>query len=70
MGREKNHIAPTEARTLLNGAKVLAITLGVDDLDDLDQQLLNSIGAVKLLDKMNLADQLIPAILEQERVAS
>jgi DNA-binding NarL/FixJ family response regulator len=63
----KNHIAPTEVRKLLNGAKVLAITLSIDDLD---QESLNSVGAVKLLDKMYLFDQLIPAILEQERVAS
>jgi DNA-binding NarL/FixJ family response regulator len=66
----KNDIAPTEIRKSLNGAKVLAITLGVDDLDDLDKELLNSIGAVKLLDKMNLADQLISAILEQERATA
>jgi chemotaxis response regulator CheB len=63
----KNHIAPTEVRKLLNGTKVLAITLGIDDLDDLDEKLLNIVGAVKLLDKMDLSDQLIPAILEQER---
>jgi len=46
---------------LLNGAKVLAITFGVDDRAD---ELKNGVGAVKLLDKMDLADQLIPAILE------
>jgi DNA-binding NarL/FixJ family response regulator len=57
----KNHIAPTEVRKLFNGAKVLAITLGIDDLDE---ELLISVGAVKLLDKMDLSDQLIPAILE------
>ena len=60
----KNHVAPTEVRKLFNGAKVLAITLGIDDLEDLDEELLISVGAVKLLDKMDLADQLIPAILE------
>jgi two-component system, NarL family, response regulator NreC len=57
----RNHIAPSEAKRLLNGAKVLAITLGTDDLTE---ELLQSVGAVKLLDKMDLADQLIPAILE------
>jgi hypothetical protein len=41
--------------------KVLAITFGVDDRAD---ELKNGVGAVKLLDKMDLADQLIPAILE------
>ncbi len=58
---DRNHIAPSEAKKLLNGAKVLAITFGVDDRAD---ELKNGVGAVKLLDKMDLADQLIPAILE------
>jgi DNA-binding NarL/FixJ family response regulator len=58
---DRNHIAPSEVRSLLNSANVLAITLSVDDLDE---ELLNSVGAVKLLDKADLADQLIPAILE------
>ena|ERR1700739_2471239 len=59
---DRNHIAPSEAKRLLNGAKVLAITLGTDDLAE--EELLDSVGAIKLLDKMDLADQLIPAILE------
>jgi DNA-binding NarL/FixJ family response regulator len=59
---DRNRIAPTEVKSLLNGAKVLAITFGVDDRAD---ELKNGVGAVKLLDKMDLADQLIPAILEQ-----
>jgi len=46
---------------LLNGAKVLAITLSTDDLKE---ELLASVGAVRLLDKMELANELIPAILE------
>ena len=58
---DRNRIAPTEVKSLLNGAKVLAITFGVDDRAD---ELKNGVGAVKLLDKMDLADQLIPAILE------
>src|SRR5258708_334895 len=58
---DRDHIAPSEARELLNGAKVLAITLGADDVAE---ELLNSVGAVKVLDKVDLADQLIPAILE------
>jgi hypothetical protein len=43
---------------LLNGAKVLAITLGFNE------ELLDSVGAVRLLDKTKLSDELIPAILE------
>jgi DNA-binding NarL/FixJ family response regulator len=58
---DRNHIAPSEAKRLLNGAKVLAITLGTDDLTE---ELLQSVGAVRLLDKMQLANKLIPAILE------
>jgi len=58
---DRNHVLLTEARSLLNGAKVLAMTLGTDDHTD---ELLKCVGAVKLLDKADLADQLIPAILE------
>ena len=58
---DRNHIAPSEAKRLLNGAKVLAITLGIDDIE---KELLDSLGAAKLLDKGDLSDQLIPAILE------
>jgi hypothetical protein len=46
---------------LLNGAKVLAMTLGTDGRTG---ELLSSVAAVRLLDKMELADELIPAILE------
>jgi len=35
--------------------------------DDIDEGLLDSVGAVRLLDKMDLADQLVPAILERKR---
>jgi len=58
---DRNHIAPSEAKRLLNGAKVLAITLGTDDLKE---ELLESVGAVRLLDKAELSNELIPAILE------
>ena len=58
---DRNHIAPSEAKILLNGAKVLAITLGTDDLKE---ELLDSVGAVRLLDKAELSNELIPAILE------
>jgi DNA-binding NarL/FixJ family response regulator len=58
---DRNHIAPSEAKRLLNGAKVLAITLGTEDFNE---ELLDSVGAVRLLDKAELANELIPAILE------
>jgi len=57
----KERVAPTEIKSSLNGAKVLAITFGTEDLEE---ELLGVLGAVKLLDKIDLADQLIPAILE------
>jgi DNA-binding NarL/FixJ family response regulator len=58
---DRNYIAPSEAKRLLNGAKVLAITLGTENLDE---ELLESVGAFRLLDKAELANELIPAILE------
>jgi two-component system response regulator NreC len=58
---DRNHIAPSEAKRLLNGAKVLAITLATDDLK---KELLDSVGAARLLDKAELSNELIPAILE------
>jgi DNA-binding NarL/FixJ family response regulator len=58
---DRNRIAPNEVKRLLNGARVLAITLGVDDVAE---ELSDNVGAVKVLDKADLADQLIPAILE------
>jgi chemotaxis response regulator CheB len=58
---ERDCIAPTKVKGLLNGAKILAITLGADDVEE---ELLHGVGAAKLLDKMNLPDQFIPAILE------
>ncbi len=58
---DSNRIALTEAKHLLNGAKVLAISFGTDDRT---KELLDSVGAAKFLDKMELANELIPAILE------
>ena len=58
---EKDSIAPTIVKGLLNGATILAITLGADEVK---KELLHGVGAAKLVDKMDLADQLIPAILE------
>jgi DNA-binding NarL/FixJ family response regulator len=66
---DRDHIVPSEVRSLLNGTRVLAMTFGTDDIDE---GLLDSVGAVRLLDKMDLADQLVPAILElaEARTAS
>ena len=64
---DRNRIVPSEVKRLLNGARVLAITLGVDDVDE---ELLYGVGAAKLVDKMDLSDQLIPAILELAPVAN
>ena len=58
---DRIHVPLIKAKGLLNGAKVLAITLGTDDRTD---ELLKSVGAVRMLYKMNLASELIPAILE------
>ena len=58
---EKDRMSPTEVKGLLNGAKILAITLGADDVEE---ELLQGVGAAKLLDKMELSNELIPAILE------
>jgi DNA-binding NarL/FixJ family response regulator len=58
---DRNHIALTEAKYLLNSAKVLAISFGTDDRTT---ELLDSVGAVRLLDKAELSNELIPAILE------
>ena len=35
----RNHIAPSEAKRLLHGTKILAITMGTDDLDDPAEEL-------------------------------
>jgi len=64
---ERERIASTKVKGLLNGAKILAITLGADEVNE---ELLQGIGAAKLLDKMYLFDQLIPAILELGEVQS
>ena len=58
---DKEYIPPTRVKSLLNGAKILAITLGADEVNE---ELLHGVGAAKLLDKMDLANELIPAILE------
>ena len=58
---DRNRVAPNKVKRLLKGARVLAITLGADDAAE---ELSDSVGAVKVLDKADLADQLIPAILK------
>jgi DNA-binding NarL/FixJ family response regulator len=58
---DRNHIAPSEANRMLNGAKVLAITLGTEDFNE---ELLDSVEAIRLLDKTELSNELIPANLE------
>jgi two-component system response regulator NreC len=58
---DRNHIAPSEANRLLNGAKVLAITLGTEDFNE---ELLDSVEAIRLLDETELSNELIPANLE------
>ena len=45
----------------LAGAKIVAITLGIDDVAS---ALAESIGADKLIDKGDLVAELVPAILE------
>ena len=64
---DEDRITLTEVKGLLNGAKVLAISLGTDGET---KELAASVGAVKLLDKMYLFDQLVPAILELGEVRS
>jgi len=61
---DRDRIPLNRIRSLLNGARVLAMTFGTDDLDE---GLLDSIGAVKLLDNMDLSEQLIPVTLELSR---
>jgi DNA-binding NarL/FixJ family response regulator len=55
------HMADCTKQHLPAGTKVLAISFANDDEA---KALADSIGAAKLLDKMELADELIPAILE------
>jgi DNA-binding NarL/FixJ family response regulator len=58
---DRGGASAAEVKGLLNNANILAITLGGDDVS---HDLINGIGAAKLLDKMDLATQLIPTILE------
>jgi DNA-binding NarL/FixJ family response regulator len=53
---------PMRLKSFLNGAKLLAITLGADEEDT--RALAEAIGAEKLVDKGNIVEELVPAILE------
>jgi len=55
------HMADGETERLLAGLKLLAISFANDDEAKASAA---RIGAAKLLDKMELANELIPAILE------
>jgi len=55
------HMADGAKQHLPTGTKLLAISFANDDEA---KALADSIGAAKLLDKMELANELIPAILE------
>ena len=57
---EEDLPASMEANSLPDGPTILAISLGNDDAAE---ALAESIGAVKLLDKIDLVEELVPAIL-------
>jgi chemotaxis response regulator CheB len=62
---DRGGASAAEVKSLLNNANILAITLGGAGVSN---DLINGIGAAKLLDKMDLATQLIPTILEMGTV--
>jgi two-component system, NarL family, response regulator DevR len=55
------HMADGAKQHLFNGTKLLAMSFANDDEA---AALANKIGAAKLLDKLELSNELIPAILE------
>jgi chemotaxis response regulator CheB len=58
---------PEFVKANLSGARVLAMSLSSDDESEEETRLLaESFGAVRMLDKAKLYDQLIPAILQTE----
>ena len=61
------HMADGAKQHLFAGSKLLAISFANDDEAN---TLADSIGAARLLDKLELANELIPAILELAPVAS
>jgi chemotaxis response regulator CheB len=52
---------PMHLKSSLNGAKLLTITFAADEVS---KALAEAIGAEKLIDKMNIVEELVPAILE------
>src|SRR5258708_40210974 len=48
-------------KNLVNGSKILAMTFGAGEEA---RKLAEHLGAAKLLDKMNLTDELVPAIVQ------
>jgi|SRR5580700_2620276 DNA-binding NarL/FixJ family response regulator len=60
-----DYVAPQEVKSRLNhGSQVLAISIWNDERS---KELAAGLGAVVLLDKMDLADTLIPTILRLKR---
>ena len=57
----RDHTPLTEVRSLMKGARILGITFGREDNT---AELAYRIGAAKVLDKMDMMDELIPSILE------
>ena len=57
--KDENDVTPTEIKSSLRGSVLLAISLRNDDET---KAIAESFGAVTLLDKVNLATELIPAI--------
>jgi DNA-binding NarL/FixJ family response regulator len=55
--RDEGHVSPLAIKSTLADAKVLAISIWNDD-----KALAHSFGALTLLDKINLAHELIPTI--------
>jgi DNA-binding NarL/FixJ family response regulator len=52
---------PMRLKSFLNGAKLLAISFAADEVS---KALAEAIGAEKLVDKSNIVEELVPAILE------
>jgi DNA-binding NarL/FixJ family response regulator len=64
MGDERT-VTPSQAKSCLNGSRLLAMSIWNDDET---KSLAETIGAVTLLDKTNLATELIPAIKLYARI--
>jgi NarL family two-component system response regulator LiaR len=56
---DEHAVTPAQIKSELNGSRVLAISIWKDEET---RYLAETLGAVKLLDKANLATELIPAI--------